>query len=115
VANETIYFGYLQVGPLDDLVMAGVTSQPLAPSEFLEMSRMIKGDVFEDHILSDICLCVTSWPEAIGILYLMVESFNSPPRNDICEPQLHIREFRPEVIAESGLIVAFDTRHISVR
>lgn len=99
MADETIDLSYLQVGALDDLIVAGVASQSLSPSQFLEVSGVVKGDVFKDHIFPDICFCMTPFPEAANVAYLMMGFFNSPAGNNIGEAELDIPKFRAEVIA----------------
>ena len=78
------------------------------------MFWVIKGDVFEDHILPDIRLGVAALLEAAGILHIVMEFFDAPSRNDICEGELEIRHFRPEVITKPLLVVACTTRNIPV-
>ena len=76
---------------------------------------MVEGYVLEYHILLDIRFRMTSSLEAADVAYLVMRLFNSPPRDDIGEPQLDISKLRPEMVAESGLIVAFGTGHIPMR
>jgi hypothetical protein len=51
VTGETIRFRDGQMGPLDDLGMAGGTPELLSPSQFLQVSSVIKGHVLKNHFL----------------------------------------------------------------
>lgn len=51
---------------------------------------MVKGNVFENHVLLDIRFRMTPFPEATGVAHLVVGFLNTPARNDICEAQLDI-------------------------
>ena len=79
------------------------------------MFRVIEGDVLKDHILPDIFLSMAAPLEAAGILHFVMEFFDSPPRDDIGEGELNIRQFRPELVANPRLVVAFAACYIPMR
>jgi hypothetical protein len=51
---------------------------------------VVEGDVFEDHVLLDVCLCMTPLPEATEVAHLVMGFLNSLARYDIREAQLDI-------------------------
>jgi hypothetical protein len=106
VADKTVDLVNRQVGPLNNLGMAGGTAELHPPPEFLEVFAVGKGDVLVDHVSLEVFRLVTSLLEAGSVADLRVGLRRFLSRDEVGEGNLSVDPFPFEMVEKPGLVMA---------
>jgi hypothetical protein len=114
VTDETVGFVNREVLPLDHLGVTGGASQLHPPFQLVQMFTMGEGDIFVDHISTEILDLVTPFLQAAGIADLRVRRRRLFPRDEIGQRDLSVNPFSFQMIEEAWRIVTLGAGDIAM-
>jgi len=114
MTDETIDFMDREMGPLDDLGVAGGAAELHPSSQILEMFSVGEGHIFVDHVPLEIFCLMTPLLEAGRIADLGMGLARFFPGDEVGQGDLSIDPFPLQMVEKSRLIMALGTGHLAV-
>ena len=114
VTDETVRLVNSEVHSLDDLRVAGGTSQLHSPPQLAQMLPMGEGNILIDHISLEILDLMTPLLQAACIANLRMWHGRLLPGDEIGQRNLSIDPFPFHVIEKTRCVVALGARHVAM-